>query len=179
MSETSNLNNTVDSAIVSYGRAKTYMGTIVGSSVLTIFLIIGIFILSNSIKNKSNYKSTEAKILNIAPSGRNNYIARVTYNISNKSYENTVNLNYYRSVGSYITIYYDKYNPNTAQNSSPTYKIFVGTGLIVCILLSCALMFYNAYMVKNSNFAAQDAAFSSSYNSYGMPYNRRSLISIF
>lgn len=178
MSDTSNLDNTVDSAVVSYGRAKTYMGTIVGSSVLTIFLIIGVFILNSAIKNKANYKSTEAKILNIFPSGKY-YIANVTYNISNKSYQTTVKLSYYRSVGSYITIYYDKYNPNKAENSSPTYNIFAGTGLIVCILLSCALMFYNAYMVKNSDFAAKDAAFISSYNSYGMPYNRRSLFSIF
>lgn len=176
MSEPSSLNNTIDSAIVSYGRAKTYTSTIFGSSIFTIFLIVGIFILNRAIKNKDNYKSIEAKILSIRPAGKNNYIANVTYNISDKSYETNVNLTYYRSVGSYVTIYYDKYNPNTTESSSPTYEILVGTGLIVCVLLSCALMFYNAYMVKNSDLAAQDAAFSTSYN---RPYGKRSLISIF
>jgi len=176
MSEPSSLNNTIDSAVVSYGRAKTYMSTVFGSCILTIFLIAGIYVLNKAIKNKDNYKSTEAKILSIRPAGRNNYIADVTYNISDKSYETNVNLTYYRSVGSYVTIYYDKYNPNTAESSSPTYEILVGTGLIVCVLLSCVLMFYNAYMVKKSAFAAQDAAFSTSYN---RPYRNRSLISIF
>jgi hypothetical protein len=181
MSDISSVNNTVDSALASYGRAKTYMSTIFGSSILTIFLIVGIFILNRAIKNKNNYKSTEAKVLSIRPSGKNNYIATVSYTVSDKTYEGNVNLSYYRGIGSYVTVYYDIYNPNSVETYSPTYEILVGSGLIVCVLLSCALMFYNAYMVKNSDFAAQDAAFTTSYNSYGSyrPYQSRSLISIF
>jgi len=185
MNETSGLNNTIDntidSTIVSYGRAKTYISTIFGSSILTIFLIIGIFILNKAIKNKNNYKSTEAKILSIRPTDKNNYVATITYNISDKSYENNINLNYYRGIGSFVTIYYDIYNPNTVESLSPTYQIFIGSGLLLCVILSCLLMFYNVYIVKKSDFAAKEAAFSSSsssYNSYGRPYNR-SLISIF
>lgn len=169
------MNNTIDTALASYGRAKTYMSTIIGSSILTIFLIVGFFVLIRAIKNKNNYNSTEAKILSINYNLNNNYTAIVTYNISDKSYETTINLNYYRSIGSYVTIYYDKNNPNIAESSSPKYEIFIGSGIIICVLLSCLLMFYNFYMVKNSNFAAQDAAFSSSYNS---PYGNRSLVSI-
>lgn len=181
MNNVSNINNTVDSTLASYGRAKTYMSTIFGSSILTIFLIVGIFLVNKAIKNKNNYKSTEAKVVSIRPSIKNNYIATVSYTVSDKKYEGNVNLTYYRGIGSYVTVYYDIYNPNSIQNNSPTYQIFVGAGLIICVLLSCALMFYNAYMVKNSDFAAQDAAFTTSYNSYGSyrPYQSRSLISIF
>lgn len=163
MSDQTNLNNTIDSSIVSYSRAKTYMNTIFGSSFLTLLLIVGVFILIRSIKNKDNNKSTEAKILSIKSNGKNIYSANITYTILDKSYENVIELNFYRNIGSFITIYYNIDNPNIIVTTSPIYEIFIGMILIVCVLLSCILMFFNAYMVRNSDIAAQDAV----YRSYG------------
>ena len=169
MSETTGVVNTVDSALASYGRTKTYMSTIYGSSFLTLFLFVGLFILYKAIKNKNNYESIEAKILSIRPTGENSYSANVTYTILDKSYESDVKLNYYRNIGSYVTIYYDRNNPYTTESNSPSYNMFIGLGLVVGVLSSCAFMSYNTYMVKNSDIAAQDAAFSTQY---GRRYNR-------
>lgn len=152
----------VSDSLASYGRAKTYMGTLFGSSLLTIFLIVGIFIVNKARQNKNNYKSIQAKVISIRPDGNRKYYAIVSYMVLDKIYENGVSFRYYKSIGSTVTIYYDINNPNMIEETSPQFNMMIGAGLIICILLSCGFMFYNAYIVKKSDIAAQSAAFTSS-----------------
>jgi hypothetical protein len=164
--------STVSDGLASYGRAKTYMGTLFGSSLLTIFLIVGIYMVNQARKNKNNYKPVQARVISIRPDIKR-YYAIISYTVLDKTYENNIYFRYYKSIGSLVTIYYDVNNPNMIEEKSPQFNMMIGFGIIICVLLSCGFMFYNAYIVKKSDFAAQSAAFTSSPS-----YNSPSLLSL-
>lgn len=159
------MNDAIDSAVVSYGRTKTYMTAIVSSVVLTLILISGIFVLYNARKNKNKYMQTNAIVTKNIGIGRNNYDVYVSYKVGGVAYENKIMSNY-RTVGSNMAIYYDTTNPNSITTTSNNTQQLLGFGLIVVAIIMCIFVSYNAYMVKSSDIAASNAAFSTSYNGY-------------
>jgi uncharacterized membrane protein YukC len=152
------ISKNIDSAVATYGRAKTYLNTFIGTIIFICFIILGIYLVYSSYSNRKNIKSTNATIVSIAPYEKNLFIASITYNIDNKEYKTNITLKSFRNVGSNIIIYYDINNPNNVSESSNLTTAMIGSGMISFALLLCIFMFYYAFLVQKSDVAAIDAA---------------------
>lgn len=167
MSSTQNTVNTINSGIAAYGRTKTYLNTAIASVISICFIIVGVYLLRSSLKNKDKIKSTQARIESIVdediiPSRRRSrsYIANISYKVNDKEYKKNITLNSYESIGSFITVYYDINDPNNVTATSNTTTGLVGGGMILCALLLCGFMFFNSYMVSKSDIAASESVLS-------------------
>jgi hypothetical protein len=158
----------INSGIVAYGRTKTYIGTALGSVVFLSFIVVGIYMINTSIKNKNKIKSIQAKIVDIKSETNYNsrnrsvsYRTNISYKVDDKDYTSTITLNNYQPIDSFVTVYYDINDPNNVSTTSNTTTGLIGGGMVSCALLLCILMFVNTYFVSKSDIAALDVATTS------------------
>jgi hypothetical protein len=168
----------IDKSLESYGRTQTYMGTFIGSIVLLVFFLIGLYMFIKAIKARNYTKQTKAIIRSIIPHytvgysrgysrTRNTYSANITYYVDNKEYNNIVNVSVFSLVGSEITIYYNVRNPGIISTSSNTSQILIGSGIMVVSIIFAILLYLNTKLVSKSDIAAQDAALANLRPRYG------------
>lgn len=153
-----------------YGRTKTYMSSIVGSCIVLSMLVGGGFITYSAFSTKNNKKKILGEIRGIRPIAKNSYSVNVRYFIDNKEYNNTLNINNYKAIGTSIEIYYDINNPYDISGSSPTSVIMIGSGIIICAICICCLLLYRLYTVSKYDQAAVESAYSVPSGTYGYGY---------
>jgi type II secretory pathway component PulF len=143
------INSSNLSILKSIGKIGIYYYSISFLFIAVLFIIIGVFIIYYTKKNKMI--KTEGVIDSSIYLSERNYDVKITYNIDNVSYTNIINSSNSKIPGNKITIYYNINNPNEISEHSSTTLIKISSFMILFGIILFIFIIGSIFYFKKNN----------------------------